>query len=139
MKKAFWLFSAAALPILLVGGEPATDTDKKRLPTAEEIRARYTPEKLAKMRASLAARVTAYDAAEQGKRAPSAEEAAALAPAERGGTAAVRRNARGGMAIKGDQAPLEYVVVKLESDGTATQSHQTAPPAKKEGARNEKH
>ena len=37
MKKAFWLLLTTALPVMLSAGEPATE--KKRVPTAEEIRA----------------------------------------------------------------------------------------------------
>ncbi len=142
MKKAFWLFPAIVVTTLLIAGEPAQPAKEKQVRplTAEEIRARYTPEKLERLRASLAARIAVIDQAEQGRRAPTAEEAAALAPAASpAASPAVRSVTGGGKALHADQASLEYLVATVDTDGAVKTAHQTSAPAKKqEGNRNEK-
>ncbi len=145
MRTAFWLVPAIALPVVLLAADPQRQTEKKqdKRPTIEEIRARYTPEKLARIRASMAARIAVIDQAEQGRRAATPEEAAALAPVPGPGTAAAARTLKnGGTALKGDAASLDYSVATIESGGTVSRTHRAAPPAakaRKQEAGNEKH
>jgi hypothetical protein len=142
MKKTFWLFPAIAVATLLMAGEPAQPAKEKevRRLTPEEIRARYTPDKLEQLRASLAARIAVIDQTEQGRRTPTPEESAALAPAESSAASpAVRMVTGGGKALHAAQASLEYLVATVDNEGAVKTAHQTSAAAKdQEGNRNEK-
>lgn len=123
---------AAALAAALSGADPAASVQTRK-PTVEEIRARYTAERLAKIRAAMAARIAVIDQAEKGYRPPTAEEAAALAPVSGGSNSEpVVYNLPGGVsAVRGDQVALEYLRVKLDADGKLAVAHNTAAPAER--------
>jgi hypothetical protein len=125
-----WPILALAFTAVLSGADPAASAPTRK-PTVEEIRARYTAERLAKIRAARAARIAVIDQAEKGYRSPTAEEAAALAPASGGfhSEPVVYDLPGGGNAVRGDQVALEYLRVKLDADGKPAVAHSTAAPA----------
>jgi hypothetical protein len=100
----------------------ATDSAVARSPHPSLAAARIQA-----LRQQLQAQVAVYDAAENAMRAPSAEEATALAGTA--GDASGRFVALGGrgVAMRADPAQASFLVVETQPDGKTVMRHQSAP------------
>ena len=116
------------------GGE----TTKKNIAPAtggkQAPNARYSREQLDRLRARLAAQIAVHDLVEGAMRAPTPEEAAALANNKAAGQVEVRWLNGGGVAVRGDQSQLEYVIATQSDDGTVSRSHRGNTRAAGKGA-----
>lgn len=119
--KLAWLLAVSAL--FLSAAEPA---DKAK---QSSIQSRYSPEKLAKLRAQLAAQVAVFDSAEHSMRAPTPEESAALAN-QQPAAPQVRQLSNGGLAVSGAQSGINFLIVEQNPDRSVKIVHQSKPAVK---------
>jgi len=125
MSKKLLVAAIAAVPMLCAAAEPASNAKeegvKRVTPTP-----RISQERLDRIRQSLVSQIAVYDTAEQAMRAPTTEEAAALAlPAA--GTLTAFPLAGGGVALRGDVSTASLAVAVRGADGKVTIGHDPAP------------
>jgi hypothetical protein len=116
----------AALACAPTLAQPSDAATVKAAATANNVAARYSPERLAAIRNALTSRVAVYDAAEKGMRAPTAAEAAALAPAASNAAQRYVTLRNGGLALRQDGSNVDYLIVDIAADGKKTTRHGSA-------------
>jgi hypothetical protein len=94
---------------------------------------RYSREQLDRIRESLLSQIAVRDDAENTMRAPTPEEAAALAPSPQTTPSTAISVKGGGRALKADPSQLSFAVAEVGDDGRLMVSHGTGKPAIKGG------
>jgi hypothetical protein len=139
--RSLMVAAAAALAGASALAQQAPTEAAKPATAVQSPAARYSPERLAAIRASLTSRVAVYDAADGAMRAPTAAEAAALAPAASNAAARYVPLRNGGLALRQDGSNIDYLIVDIAADGRKATRHGSAdsvgaaPAAKKEERR----
>ena len=111
-----------AATCLTMAGEPPPIIQK---PASSIAAKKYSREMLDQIRQSLTAQIAVRDKAENAMRAPTAEEAAALAGSSQraASTGAVVRLKSGGVALHSDLSSLSFAIAETGKDGRAVVSH----------------
>lgn len=135
MRNSRLLAVLLAAPLAVAVGQTAATQDAEPVPAPAP---RYSPEKLAKLRAALTAQIAVRDAGEGAMRAPTPAEARALAgaPAESGEAFALTG---GGFALRADASQLSFLVAETSEDGTVQLTHSSHSPAAKANAKEGAH
>lgn len=109
-----------ALPLLVRADGPLAPihpAPSRAASQAQELAARYSADELAALGRALAAQIAVRDAVEQSMRAPTPEEAAALANTATS-PAQVLNVPGGGTALRGDASMTSFSMARRDADGT---------------------
>lgn len=141
MRRLFLLALALGLPLAGVAGrtmmaqqtpQPAAASRPAETtvgPQAPRPVPHYSQAQLDRLRQSLVAQIAARDAAEGVMRAPTAEEAAALALPEGSGAGRMVQLRQGGVARHSDLSDASLLVATVGADGAVTVRHVNEAPA----------
>lgn len=127
MKKSRLLAVLLAAPLAIAVGQAPVTHGAEPAPAPAP---RYSPEKLAKLRAALTAQIAVRDAGEGAMRAPTPAEAQALAAAPAQAAEAFALTG-GGFALRADASQLSFLVAETGEDGTLKLTHSDASSAAK--------